>query len=81
MLTLQEPSAEGSRYGKADKQHTTTYSLGWQIVGEEMALRVPKIALGTGKEQNGACFATLDNWDLQDKVCGMVFDSTASIIR
>lgn len=45
--------------------------------GEEILLGVPKIGSGTGKEQAEACLSTLNDWGLQNRVRGLVFDTTA----
>lgn len=46
--------------------------------GEVKLLGVPKIAQGAGDEQAQACLMSLDEWDLQKQVYGLVFDTTAS---
>jgi len=46
--------------------------------GEEMLLGVPKIDHDTGKHQAEARLTTLDEWDIRQQICGLVFDTTAS---
>ena len=46
--------------------------------GEEILLGVPKIGRGTGKEQAVAYLSTLNDWGIQNRVHGIVFDTTAS---
>lgn len=43
----------------------------------EKLLRVPKLSSATGSETGDAVFKTLKTWDLDDKVIGMGFDTTA----
>ena len=49
--------------------------------GEERLLRVTKISRGTGKHQAEACLTILDEWGIQQQICGLVFDTTASNTR
>ena len=46
--------------------------------GEEMLFGVPKIDHDTGKHQAEARLTTLDEWDIRQQICGLVFDTTAS---
>lgn len=44
----------------------------------EQLLGVPKLGSGTGQEQANAVLACLKEWNLQSKVSGLCFDTTAS---
>ncbi|KAG0712248.1 hypothetical protein GWK47_018908 [Chionoecetes opilio] len=46
--------------------------------GETQLLGVPKLDSGTGDQQTNAVYFLLQEWDLEDKVVGMSFDTTAA---
>jgi len=46
--------------------------------GQSQLLAVPKLPSGTGEAQANAIFAVLREWNLQEKVQGMCFDTTSS---
>ena len=49
-----------------------------QVVGKKCYCIVPKIGRGTGKQQVDACLTPLTEWNIRQRIRGMVFDTTAS---
>ena len=47
-------------------------------LGVIQLLAVPKLPNGTGEAMAAAVYAAITDWDIQEQVCAMAFDTTSS---